>query len=95
MYLELHRADFVQGLSHVLSDHGPGDFVVTLRCGLHRVPGHVVKCNHVREDANGFVEGAEPVWADSRRRESHAKEMFTDISPSRHFRHSAWIRQGW
>lgn len=46
-YLELHGADFVQDLSHVLPDHGPGDFVVTLRRGLHGVPRHVVKCNHV------------------------------------------------
>lgn len=61
-YLELHGADFVQDLSHVLPDHGPGDFVVTLRRGLHGVPRHVVKCNHVWEDANSFVEGAEPVW---------------------------------
>lgn len=30
MYLELHGADFVQDLSHVLPDHDPGDFVVAL-----------------------------------------------------------------
>ncbi len=47
MYLELHGADFVQSLSHVLPDYGPGDFVVALRCGLHGVSGHVVKRNHV------------------------------------------------
>lgn len=59
-YLELHGADFVQDFSHVFPDHSPGDFVVTLRCGLHGVAGHVVECDHVREDADGFVEGAEP-----------------------------------
>lgn len=47
MYLELHGADFVQDLSQVLLDDGPGDFVVSLRCGLHRMSGHVVKSNHV------------------------------------------------
>lgn len=94
-YLELHGADFVQGVSHVLSDHGPGDFVVTLRCGLHRVPRHVIKCNHVGEDAHGFVEGTEPVWADRGRRETRAREIFTDISPSCRFRHSGWIRRDW
>lgn len=72
MYLELHGADFVEGLSHVLPDHGPGDFVVTLCCGLHRVSGHVVKSNHVWEDADSFVEGAEPVRRDRRMREAHS-----------------------
>lgn len=71
MYLELHGADFVQGLSHVLPDHGPGDFVVALCCGFHRMPGHVIKRNHVREDANSFVEGAEPVCRDRRLCEAH------------------------
>ena len=47
MYLELHGADFVQRLSHVLPDHGPGDLVVALRRGLHGVSGHVVKGDHV------------------------------------------------
>lgn len=60
-YLELHGTDLVQDLSHVLSDYGPGDFVVALRCRLHRMAGHVVESDCVREDADSFVEGAEPV----------------------------------
>lgn len=60
-YLELHGADFVQDLSHVLFDYGPGDLVVALRCGLHCMAGHVVESDRVREDADSFVEGAEPV----------------------------------
>lgn len=59
-HLELHGTDPVEGFSHVLPDHGPGDFVVTLCCGLHRVSSHVVKGNHVGEDADSLVEGAEP-----------------------------------
>lgn len=46
-HLKLHRTDLVQGLSHVLPDHGPGDFVVALSCGLHRVSSQVIKRNHV------------------------------------------------
>lgn len=60
-YLELHGAYFVQDLSHVLPDHGPGDLVVALRRGFHRMAGHVVESDRVREDADSFVEGAEPV----------------------------------
>lgn len=59
-YLELHRADFIQDLSQVFADHGPSDLVVALRCGLHRMAGHVVEGDHVWEDTDGFVEGAEP-----------------------------------
>lgn len=60
VYLELHGADLVQDLPHVFPDDGPGDFVVTLSCGLHRMSGHVIKRYHVWEDANSFVEGAKP-----------------------------------
>lgn len=59
-YLELHRADFIQGLSQVLADHGPSDLVVALRCGLHCMAGHVVEGDHVGQDAHSFVKGAEP-----------------------------------
>lgn len=72
MYLELHGADFVQRLSHVLLDHGPGDLVVALCRGLHGVSSHVVKSDHVREDANGFVERTEPVCRDRRMGEAHS-----------------------
>lgn len=61
-YLELHRADFIQNLSQVFADHGPSDLVVALRCGLHRMAGHVVEGDRVREDADGFVKGAEPAY---------------------------------
>jgi len=59
-YHELQGADLVQDLAQVLLDHRPGDLVVALRRGLHRVAGQVVEGDHVREDADGFVEGAEP-----------------------------------
>lgn len=59
-YLELHGADFIEDLSQVLADHGPSDLVVALRRGLHRVAGHVVEGDHVRQDADSFVKGAEP-----------------------------------
>ena len=62
MYLELHGADPVKDLSHVLPDHGPRDFVVALCRGLHRVSGQVVEGDRVGEDAHSFVEGAEPVY---------------------------------
>lgn len=45
----------------MLPDHGPRDFVVALSRGLHCVSGHVVKRDHVGEDANRFVKRAEPV----------------------------------
>lgn len=73
MYLELHRADLIQDLAHVLSDYGPGDFVVALSGGLHCVSSQVVKCNHVGEDANGFVEGTEPV--DERQMNAHSSSL--------------------
>ncbi len=60
MYLELHGADFVQDLSKMLPDHGPGDFVVALSCGLHCMSCHVVESNHVGEDSHGLVERTEP-----------------------------------
>lgn len=44
----------------MLLDHGPGDLVVALSRGLHRVPRHVVEGDHVGEDAHRLVEGAEP-----------------------------------
>lgn len=44
----------------MLSDHGPGDLVVALSCGLHCVPCHVVERDHVGEDAHGLIEGTEP-----------------------------------
>lgn len=44
----------------MFADHGPSDLVVALRCGLHRMAGHVVEGDHVWEDADGFVKGAEP-----------------------------------
>lgn len=59
-YLELHGADLIQDLSQVFADHCPSDLVVALRRGLNRVAGHVIEGDHVREDADGFVKGAEP-----------------------------------
>lgn len=58
--LEFHGADPVQDFSHVLPDHGPGDLVVALSCGLHCVPGHVIESYHVGQNAHRFVERTEP-----------------------------------
>lgn len=44
----------------MLPDHGPGDLVVALSCGLDRVPRHVVESNRVGEDAHCLIEGTEP-----------------------------------
>lgn len=44
----------------MLPDHGPGDLVVALGCGFHRVSGHVIKRYHVGQNAHRLVEGAEP-----------------------------------
>lgn len=63
-HLEFHGADSVEDFAHVLPDHGPGDLVVTLSRGLHRVPRHVVEGDHVGEDADGLVEWAEPEGAE-------------------------------
>ena len=60
MYLELHRAESVEDLSHVLPDHGPGDLVVTLSRGLHCMSRQVIERNCVGKDAHRFVERAEP-----------------------------------
>lgn len=59
-YLEFHGADPVEDFSHVLPDHCPGDLVVALSCGLHRVPCHVVERDHVGENANRLIEWTEP-----------------------------------
>lgn len=60
MYLELHGAESVEDLSQVFSDHGPGDLVVALSCGLHRVPRHVVERYDVGQDAYRLIEGTKP-----------------------------------
>ena len=44
----------------MLPDHGPGDLVVALSRGLHRVPRHVVEGNRVGENAHRLIEGTEP-----------------------------------
>lgn len=59
-HLEFHGADPVEDFAQVLPDHGPGDLVVALSRGLHRVPRHVVEGDHVGEDAHRLVERAEP-----------------------------------
>lgn len=58
--LKFHGADLVEDFAHVLTDHGPGDLVVALSRGLHRMPGHVVEGDHVGQDAHCLVERTEP-----------------------------------
>lgn len=59
-HLEFHRADPVEDLSHVLPDHGPGDLVVALSRGLHRMARHVIERNRVGQNPNCLVERTEP-----------------------------------
>lgn len=44
----------------MLPDHGPGDFVVALSRGLHRVSRHVVERDHVGQNPDCLVERTEP-----------------------------------
>lgn len=64
-YLELHGAELVEDLAHVLADDAPGDPVVALSGRLHSMARHFIKRNHVREDAHRLVE-----WAESRGKET-------------------------
>lgn len=73
--LELHGADLVEDLSHVLPDHGPGDLVVALSRGLHRVSRHVVECDHVGQNSHRFVERTEP------------EETISGLNPLKGFRY--------
>lgn len=59
----------------MLPDHGPGDLVVALSCGFHRMTRHVVERYHVGEDSHGLIERTEPVGG------RHASEIST--KPSR------------
>lgn len=74
MYLELHGAEPVEDLSHVLPDHGPGDLVVTLSRGLHCMSRQIVEGNRIGEDAHRFVERAEPL---GRGRKSQSMNQYT------------------
>lgn len=60
----------------MLPDYGPGDFVVALSCGLHRMPCHVIESYHVGENAHCLVEGTEPEEIDTK--ESEKKELTVD-----------------
>lgn len=59
-YLELHGGKSVEDFTHVLSDDGPRDLVVTLSCGFYSTACHVIKCNHVGKHSHCFIERAEP-----------------------------------
>ena len=58
--LELHGAQFVENVAHVVADDRPRDAVVALGGCLDDVPGHVVESDHVSQHADGLVERAEP-----------------------------------
>lgn len=61
IYLEFHGTELVQYVTHTVSDDVPCDFVVGLCCRLNGVPSHVVKCNHVLQHTDCFVEWAETI----------------------------------
>ena len=58
-HLELHGAQLVENVAHVVTDDRPRDAVVALGCCLDDVAGHVVEGDHVTQHANGLVERAE------------------------------------
>ena len=58
--LELHGAQLVENVAHVVTDDRPRDAVVALGGCLDDVAGHVVEGDHVTQHANGLVERAEP-----------------------------------
>lgn len=60
-YLKLHGGELVEHVGHGISDDVPGDFVVGLRRGLHRVSRHVLEGDDVAQHPRGLVERAEPV----------------------------------
>lgn len=60
LYLEFHGRKFIEDLSHVFTDIGPRDFIVTLGSGFNSSTGHIIKCNHVGQHPYSLVEWAEP-----------------------------------
>ena len=58
--LELHGAQLVENVAHVVAYDRPRDAVVALGGCLDDVSGHVVESDHVSQHANGLVERAEP-----------------------------------
>lgn len=43
IYLEFHGGKFIENLSHVLTDNGPCDLIVTLGSGLYSSAGHIIE----------------------------------------------------
>lgn len=80
-YLEFHGAEPVEDISHMLLDHGPGDLVVALSCGLHRMPCHVIESNRVGENAHCLIEWTEPA-------EKSQKTITSDFQPIKPFRNN-------
>jgi len=58
--LELHAAELVHGISHVVADDRPRYLVVALSRRLHRVARHVVEPDYVPHHTNGLEERAPP-----------------------------------
>lgn len=59
MYLKFHRADPVENFSQVFTDHGPGDFIVTLCGRLNSMACHVIEGNHVGQDTHRLIKWTE------------------------------------
>ena len=57
-YLEFHTSQLVHDLAHGLPDDVPGDLVVGLSGGLHRVTSQVIESHNVLQHAHCLVEGA-------------------------------------
>lgn len=58
--LELHAAELVEDVTHVVADDRPCDAVVALRCRLNNVARHVVERDHVLQHPDRLVERTEP-----------------------------------
>jgi len=52
--LELHTADLVQYVAHLVTDDCPRYLVVTLSCRLHSVTCHVIETDYVPHHTDRF-----------------------------------------
>ena len=74
--LELHAAELVEDVTHVVADDRPRDAVVALCRRLDDMAGHVVERDHVPEHPNRLVERTEPV---ERTKCSHNRPICTRL----------------
>merc|ERR1719427_1823861 len=59
--LKLHACKLVDDVTHGLSDHIPGYFVLLLCSCLYRVTSEIIKCDDILQHAHSLVEGTIPI----------------------------------